>query len=117
MDEYVAAAPVLLPELVDVDDPRRAVARFRQLWIAEREFLRPLVCFDHLGPEHPDAACFQPRKEGIFRPRARAEGEIVDPFRARNDRMSLGAGEVHEAVAGSDLVRPLAFAVVLPREA
>ena len=69
---------------------------------------------DHVRPEHPDAACLQTGEERVLRRRARAEGEIVDPLRARNDRVRLGAREMDEAIAGSNLVGRLAVAVVLP---
>src|SRR5882724_6407240 len=117
VDEHVSTAPVLILELVDVDDPLRAGAWLRQLGIAERKLLRPLVRRDHVRPEHPDAARLQAGEERVLRRRARAEGEIVDPLRARNDRVRLGAREMDEAIAGSNLVGRLAVAVVLPREA
>ncbi len=117
VDEHVSTAPVLLLELVDVDDPPRPGAWLRQLGIAERKLLRPLVRRDHVRPEHPDAARLQSGEERVLCRRARAEGEIVDPLRARNDRVRLGAREMDEAIAGSNLVGRLAVAVVLPRKA
>src|SRR5512132_3291085 len=117
VDEHVATAPVLLLALVDVDDPLRPGAWLRQLGIAERKLLRPLMRRDHVRPEHSDAARLQAGEERVLRRRARAEGEIVDPLLARDDRVRLGAREVDKAIAGSNLVDRLAVAVVLPREA
>ena len=114
VDEHVPSSPILLLDFVDVDDPSRARARLRQLGIAERILLLPLVRLDHPGPEHPHPSRLQAGEERVLGLGARAEDEIVDPLPAGDDRMRLGACEVDETVAGADLVGLLAVAIVLP---
>ena len=111
------ARELLLPHVLDVDDPLWPRARVRQIGVAERCLAHPLVLRQLLGPRRSHPRPLEARKIGQPRPYADPEGEHVDPLRARDDAMRLLLGEVDEAVAGADLVGRELLTVPLPRQA